>query len=142
MMMKLLNCDCSGAWHAFAPFFLRIATGAIFVAHGWQKFVGGVPGVAGFLGSLGFPMPEVFAVILITAELGGGILLILGAFTHWVAKILAVVALVALVVVHLPNGFTGPGGYEFILLILAAAVSLMITGAGKWSVDARLRKKN
>lgn len=140
--MKLLNCNCGEKMHAFAPFFLRIVVGAIFVAHGWQKFVGGVPGVATFLGGLGFPAPEVFAILLIAAELGGGILLILGAFTHWVSKILAVVALVALVTVHLKNGFTGPGGYEFILLILAAAVSLMITGAGRWSLDHSMRKKS
>ena len=70
----------------------------------------------------------------------GGIFLILGAYTHWTAKILAFVALVALVTVHLKNGFMGPGGYEFILLILAASVSLMITGAGKYSLDRKVLK--
>lgn len=142
-MKHLIHCACTEKLAPFAPLFLRVATGAIFVAHGWQKYVGGVPGVAGFLGQLGFPAPEVFAVLLIAAELGGGMLLILGAFTHWVAKILALVALVALVLVHLPNGFTGPGGYEFILLILAASVSLAITGPGRWSADHLwLRKKS
>lgn len=140
-MMKLLNCTCAEKWHPFAPLFLRVAAGSVFAVHGWQKFVGGVPGVASFLGGLGFPAPEVFAVLLIAAELGGGILLILGAYTHWVAKVLAFVALVALVTVHLKNGFAGPGGYEFILLLLAACVSLMITGAGKWSVDHKVLKK-
>ncbi len=135
--MKFLTCKCGEKWQAFAPLFLRVILGAIFVAHGWQKFVGGVPGVAGFLGSLGFPAPEVFAVLLIAAELGGGILLILGAWTHWVAKILAFVALVAFLAVHLKQGW---GGSEFILLILAASVSLMITGAGKWSLDHKMKK--
>lgn len=139
-MKNLLLCDCSGKWGALAPFLLRVVTGAIFAVHGWMKFQGGIPGTAGFLSSLGFPAPEVFAVILIAAELGGGILLILGAFTHWVSKVLAFVALVALVTVHLKNGFlVGNGGYEFILLILVACVSLMITGAGAWSVDRKLR---
>jgi putative oxidoreductase len=134
-MKKFLMCACTGKWGAFAPFFLRVVLGAIFVAHGWDKLETGVPGIASFLGSLGFPAPEFFAVILIAAELGGGILLILGAFTHWVAKILAFVALVALVTVHLKNGFIAPGGYEYILLILAASISLMVTGAGRWSLD-------
>jgi putative oxidoreductase len=141
-MNKLLNCMCAEKWGPFAPFFLRIVTGAIFLVHGWQKVENGIPGVAGFLSGLGFPAPEVFAVLLIVAEVGGGILLILGAWTHWVAKILAFVALVALVTVHLPNGFTGQGGYEFILLIFAASVSLMITGAGKWSADHKWLKKH
>lgn len=141
-MKNLLNCACGEKWQGVAPAFLRIVTGAIFLAHGWQKMESGIPGVAGFLGGLGFPAPEFFAVVLIIAEVGGGILLILGAWTHWVAKILAFVALVALVTVHLKNGFTGPGGYEFILLILAASVSLMITGAGKWSADHKWLKKH
>ena len=140
-MKNILNCACADKWGGYAPFILRVATGLIFAAHGWQKLQMGVPGVSGFLAGLGFPLPDLFAVLLIAAELVGGILLILGAFTHWVAKILAVVALVALVTVHLGNGFfVSGGGYEFILLILAASVSVMITGPGKWALDMKLKK--
>jgi len=81
-------------------------------------------------------MPEVFAVLLIAAELVGGILLILGLLTRWAAKSLIIVSLVALVLVHLPNGFSlSTGGYEYILLLLAASVSLALSGPGKWSLD-------
>lgn len=140
-MHNLIDCQCASKWGGFAPLVLRVATGLIFALHGWQKLEMGVPGVTGFLGSLGFPMPAFFAVVLIAAELIGGILLILGAFTHWAAKILAIVAVVALVSVHLPNGFfIANGGYEFILLILAATVSVMITGPGKWALDSKLHK--
>lgn len=139
-MKNLMNCVCAEKWGAFAPFFLRVITGAIFVAHGWAKYTNpeGLSGTAGFLGVLGFPAPEVFAVLLIVAELGGGILLILGAWTHWIAKILAFVAVIAFLTVHLKQGW---GGSEFILLILASSVSLMITGAGKWSLDHKMKKK-
>lgn len=140
-MRNILNCVCGDKWHDAAPLVLRVATGAIFAMHGWQKLQSGVPGVSGFLGTLGFPAPELFAVLLIAAELGGGIMLILGLYTHWVAKILALVALVALVLVHLKNGFfMSAGGYEFILLIFAASFSLMITGPGKWSLDKKMKK--
>lgn len=126
----------------YAPLVLRLVTGVIFMLHGWQKLQGGIPATAGFVGSLGFPMPEVFAVLLIAAELGGGILLILGLLTRWAAKALVVVSLVALFMVHLPNGFfMATGGYEFILLLLAASVSLMFSGAGKWSLDRMLWKQ-
>lgn len=132
---------CTEKWGAAAPLILRVVVGAIFAMHGWQKLQGGVAGVSGFLGSLGFPMADAFAVILIAAELIGGILLILGLFTHWTAKVLAVVAVVALVTVHLGKGFfVNEGGYEFILLILAATVSILITGAGKYSLDAKMKK--
>jgi len=139
-MKNILNCSCGKKFADFAPLLLRVVTGAIFLAHGWEKFVGGLPGVEAFLAGLGFPMAGLFAVLLVAAEVIGGILLILGAFTHWTAKILAIVAVVALVSVHLPNGFTGPGGYEFILLILVSCVSLMITGPGKYSFDAKRKK--
>jgi putative oxidoreductase len=131
---------CAEKWGAVAPLVLRVVVGVIFAMHGYQKLtMMGVPGVSGFLTMLGFPMPDVFAVLLIAAELGGGILLILGLWTHWTAKILAFVALVALVTVHLSKGFFLPG-YEFILLILAASVSVMITGAGKYSLDHKMKK--
>lgn len=134
---------CSEKWQPFAPFFLRIATGAIFLGHGLMKWqVMGLAGTTGMLTGLGFPLPELFAVLLIAAEVLGGLALILGVYTHWTAKILAFVSLVALVTVHLKNGFMGQGGYEFILLILAASVSLMITGAGKWSLDHKWLKKH
>jgi putative oxidoreductase len=133
---------CAEKWGAVAPLVLRVVVGAIFAMHGYQKLtMMGVPGVSGFLTMLGFPMPDVFAVLLIAAELGGGILLILGLFTHWTAKVLAFVALVALATVHLSKGFFLPG-YEFILLILAASVSVMITGAGKYSLDHKMMKKH
>ncbi len=137
-MMKLLNCKCGEKMHALAPFFLRVVAGAIFVAHGWSKYVRGIEGTTGMLAGIGFPAPEVFAVILIAAEIGGGILLILGAYTHWAAKLTAFVALVAFLTVHMAKGW---GNSEFVLLLLAASVSLMITGPGRWSVDHILRKK-
>ncbi|HYE23433.1 MAG TPA: DoxX family protein [Candidatus Paceibacterota bacterium] len=140
-MKQILNCACSKKFADLAPLLLRVVVGAIFLVHGWEKFVGGVPGIEAFLAGMNFPVPGLLAVLLIAAEIGGGILLILGAFTHWVAKVLAFVALVALVAVHLPNGFTGPGGYEFILLILVSCISIVITGPGKISVDARMKRK-
>ncbi|MBP6869137.1 MAG: DoxX family protein [Candidatus Pacebacteria bacterium] len=141
-MKNLLKCVCGERMQDVAPFALRLATGAIFIAHGYMKWVGGVDATAGFLSMLGFPMPAVFAVLLIVAELGGGILLLFGAFTHWVAKILVFVSAVALLTVHAGNGFfVSQQGFEFILLILTACLSLMITGAGRWSVDWALKHR-
>jgi len=139
-MRNILNCKCGEKMRDLAPFLLRVVVGLIFIMHGYQKLTMGVEGVTGFLGGLGFPMPALFAVLLIAAELGGGILLVLGVLTHWVAKILALVALVALVTVHLQNGFFLPGGYEFILLILVASISLVLTGPGRYALDKKMRK--
>lgn len=141
-MKKLLNCNCFSKFGAVSPLVLRVVVGLIFFMHGWQKLsVMGVGGVEGMLNALGFPAAGLFAPLLIAAELLGGALLILGAFTHWAAKVLTVVAAVAFLAVHLKNGFFATtGGYEFILLILAATVSILITGPGKYSVDAKRHK--
>jgi putative oxidoreductase len=136
---------CAEKWQDTAPLVLRVALGLIFTMHGWQKFYGGVEGISGFIGSLGIPLPYFFAIVLIAVELIGGIMMILGVFTHWVSKSFVVVALVALFLVHIQNGFFidlkgGTYGFEYILLILAASVSLMITGPGKWSLDNKMKR--
>lgn len=140
--MTMLDCNCGGKWATVGPFFLRVVTGLIFFMHGWQKWEGGLAQTGGFLDMLGFPAPMVFAVILITLELVGGAALILGLLTHWVAKALALVALVALFTVHATKGFfMATGGYEFILLILASCVTLIFLGSGRWSLDALVFKR-
>lgn len=136
-------CNCTKGMQDLAPFILRLATGAVFAMHGYQKLTTmGVPGVSGFLGGLGFPAADLFAVILIAVELVGGLMLIFGAFTHWVSKLMVIISVVALLLVHIGNGFfVSDGGYEFILLLLAASISLMITGGGRWSLDKTLLKR-
>jgi len=112
----------------------------VFLVHGLQKLlVMGFGGVAGFLGSLGVPAPGLFAVIVTLVELLGGLALILGLFTRVAAILLAVDMLVAILTVHLPNGFfTNNGGYEFPLVLLAACVALAVAGAGEAALDRLL----
>lgn len=143
-MHKLATCSCASAWGDVAPLVLRVAVGVVFAVHGADKlFNMGISGTAGFLGSLGFPVPEVFAVLLIAAELVGGIALIVGLCTHWAAKVNLVVAIVAFATVHMANGFSiQDGGYEYIMVLAAALFSLMVTGAGKYSLDAKLFSKH
>lgn len=124
-----------------APLLLRVATGLVFAMHGWMKIQTGLPWVTSMLEGIGFPAAAFFAVLLVAAEFGGGILLILGAFTHWAAKVLAFVALVAFLTVHMSQGFFLPMGYEFIIMLFAASVSLMVTGPGRWSVDSLMRRR-
>ena len=126
----------------WAILILRIAVGVVFAAHGGQKlFMMGFDGVAGFFGMLGIPLPMVAAIGVTLVELVGGIALILGLGTRYVAGLLTLDMLVALVLVHLPNGiFVSEGGYELVLVLAAAALFFALSGPGAWSVDRRLSR--
>src|SRR4051794_24348472 len=119
---------------------LRIVVGGAFFMHGLQKlFQMGIPGVTGFFASLGIPAPEVAAVVVSLVETFGGLALILGLFTRLAGVLLAADMLVALLVVHRPNGFfAGDGGVELVLVLGAAVLALAITGPGALALDSLL----
>jgi putative oxidoreductase len=121
---------------------LRVVVGIVFLAHGWQKlFEIGVHGVAGFFGSAGIPLPSVSAVIVTVVEFLGGIALIIGLFTRWAAALNGFDMIVAILLVHLKNGFLKPGGYEHPLTLLAACIALVWLGPGEASLDGALAKR-
>ncbi|HLS85881.1 MAG TPA: DoxX family protein [Burkholderiales bacterium] len=84
---------------AALPLVGRILMAALFIIAGAGKLMG-FAGTAGYLGKLGFPMPEVMTVITILIELGGGILLLLGWQTRWVAWLLAIFVVIATLAAH------------------------------------------
>ncbi len=110
---------------------LRIVVGAVFAAHGAQKwFAMGLPNVAGFFGHLGIPAPMLTAALITARELLGGIALILGWPARIAATLLALDMFGAIVTVHLPNGFFLPNGMEFALTLLGANAALVVGGPG------------
>jgi putative oxidoreductase len=116
---------------------LRIVTGFLFAAHGWQKFYEfTIPGTQAAFTQMGVPAAQVAAPVVATLELVGGIALILGVLTRVFAVLLAVDMLGALFLVHASAGvFAATGGYELVLLLAAAALAVALVGAGKVSVD-------
>ena len=121
---------------------LRVVVGIVFVIHGGQKlFVFGIHGVGGMLGTLGIPLPMVAAVVVSMVEFFGGLALLSGFLVRWAAPLIAIDMLVAILVVHLKNGFFNPQGFEYPLTLLAACITLMFAGAGAASVDGALTKR-
>lgn len=118
---------------------LRVALGLVFLMHGGQKlFVYGHAGVTAAMAQIGLPFPAVNAVLITATEFGGGLALLLGLLTRPAAALIAFSMAVAIASVHLKSGFFAPAGFEYPLTLLLASVMLILTGAGGYSLDARL----
>ena len=131
----------------FATLALRIPMGIIFMAHGAQKLFAwfggyGLEGTGQWLASIGLTPGYLLALMTGGAEFFGGIALLIGLFVRPSALVLAFTMLMAIFTVHFSNGlFLTNNGYEFALALLAASVSLLMSGAGKLSVDEILAKR-
>ena len=135
--MCLNKLDRYSMW---APLFLRLALGAVFIIHGADKLFGGMAGTAQFFTGLGIPMPLVSAWVVAIVEFFGGIALVLGLFTRYASLLLTVDMLVALFLVHFSKDFKiNAGGYEFVLVLLAGCLALTLRGSGKLAVDEHLK---
>lgn len=147
-MHKLLQCACGENLKDHANLALRIVTGLIFFFHGYDKvFIKGVENVIPFFSNSGIPMANIATYLVSYGELLGGLALIIGFMTHWVAKLNILIMLGAIGFVHWGAeggwfwGFGAQGGYEYQLLILVVSFYFLVNGAGKWSVDAKLKNK-
>lgn len=123
---------------------LRLALGVIFIAHGAQKVFGafGGSGLGRFVSMpapLGLRPAWLWMGAAAFAELIGGALVLLGLFTRFGALLIAAVMAVAVAGVHWPAFFVQERGFEFPLALLAGALTLLMAGGGRWSVDSRLR---
>lgn len=119
----------------------RIGVGVVFMAHGWQKFAeAGIDGTTAGFAKMGIPLPALSAWFAATVELAGGAALIAGVALPIVGALLAANMVGALVFVHLDNGLTGQGGFEFVLVLAVASVALGLNG-GAYALDRVLFKK-
>jgi putative oxidoreductase len=151
-MFKVRN---NASWGRWVPLPLRLIIGFGFMAHGWAKFSRGPSGFAKLLAQIGAPFPEATAWLSTFTEILGGLAIFVGAFVQIVSVPLIVMMLVAMFTVHLKYGFSsintiglteegprfGPPGYELNLLYIAGLVSLILGGAGAFSVDSLLSRK-
>jgi putative oxidoreductase len=121
---------------------LRVVLGVTFILHGGQKlFVYGFDGVTGAFGQMGIPAPGFFGPFVALVEFFGGIAITLGLLTRLAALGVGSTMVVAILTVHLKQGFFNPGGVEFPLSLLGSAIALLIAGAGAYSVDAVIAKR-
>ena len=120
---------------------LRLVLGAVFLAHGAQKAFGafggpGFEGATGFVGSLGFRPAPFWAALAVGGELAAGFLFLLGLLTPLAGLLVLATMAVAIAKVHGPKGFfVQNGGYEYNLVLIAAALAVAAIGPGRFSLD-------
>jgi putative oxidoreductase len=111
---------------------LRLALGAIMIAHGYHKVWGGFHHHMDVVGSLG--LPRWMAYLSTGTEFFGGIAIVLGLFTRFFALAFVIEMGVAIWKVHFKNGLTGNGGFEFPLALAVMAFTLVCFDGGPWGM--------
>lgn len=131
---------------------LRLTLGFVMFPHGAQKLLGWYGGF-GFSGTMGFftetmHLPWIVAFLIVIGESFGSLGLLAGFLTRFTAASFTLIMFGAITMVHLPHGFfmnwfgkQAGEGFEYHLLVIGISVALMITGAGKWSVDNLIAEK-
>jgi putative oxidoreductase len=132
--------------NSWSSLVLRVMLGTVMFPHGAQKVFGWFGGY-GFAGTMSFftdkmHIPVFFAFLAIMAEFLGSLGLIIGLLTRVAAFGILCNMIVAIWMVHWPNGFfmnwfgaQKGEGFEYHLLAIAICLALLISGGGKWSVD-------
>jgi uncharacterized membrane protein YphA (DoxX/SURF4 family) len=120
--------SCCSGWCKCGPWamtLLRVVLAGVFLQAGIGKLMTG-PAIFGMTWA-GYALGAVEAV--------AGVLLLLGLWTFWSSKVVAVIMLGALVLVH--RGAFGTTAFSYPLVLMLAALVLAHYGPGKWAIDNR-----
>ena len=127
----------------YAALLLRISLALMFFAHAYLKIMVFTPaGAAKYFQSLG--VPGFVAYLTMTAEVGGGLLLLLGIETRWIALLLVPLMAGTIVLVHGKNGwlFTNKdGGWEYPAFWIVGLIVLAMLGDGAFALGPKLGLK-
>ncbi len=126
---------------------LRVGLGALLIAHGLQKAFGwwGGQGLGGFQDSLaehGYQYANILTYAATGAQIGAGVLLVLGLFTPLAAAVALAYLINALLaaVTAAPGGgylsFFLPDGHEYQITLVVVAAAIILTGPGRYGFDA------
>jgi putative oxidoreductase len=129
----------------------RLFLGAVFLPHGLQKTIGAFGGY-GFSGTMefmtGMGMPWIVALLVVAGESLGALGLITGFLTRLSAFGILAIMSGAIVMVHAEHGFfmnwfgsKNGEGVEYHILAMGMALTLLVGGAGRWSVDGFLARR-
>ena len=134
----------TNAAHDTAALIGRLLLAWLFVPAGWGK-IAGFSGTAAYIASKGIPFPELCAAIAVGAELGLGLLLVIGWQTRWAALGLAIFVAVITPLFH--NWWAMPEAQQMMQKqafgknfgIVGGLLAFAAFGAGRFSIDGRRR---
>ncbi len=138
---------------SFAPLAVRMTLGIVILPHGEQKLFGWFGGY-GFSGTMGFftdtmGLPWLVGFVVILLESIGALALLAGVATRIVAVFYLLLAIGIVFSSHIQYGFfmnwygSQQGeGFEYFLLWIGMAMSLIVTGGGKFSIDKAILLEN
>lgn len=122
----------------------RAALGSLFLVSGLLK-MGRFSGVAAYMASKGLPLADMLLIATIALEVGGGLALIVGWRTRWVAWALAAFTGLAAVIFHAAWAADAQSFQNQLnhllknVAIIGGLLYVAATGAGAWSLDQRRR---
>ena len=127
----------------YGALLLRVSMGLLFILHGvyLKAMVFGMAGVGKYFVSLG--LPDWFAWVVMLYETIGGLALILGIYSRWVAVFLGVHLLFAAYLGHAANGWpfsAKGGGYEYPVFWAIACFTLALLGSGAHALKSDARR--
>lgn len=136
----------------YSSLVLRLMLGFVLFPHGAQKMLGWFGGY-GFSGTLNFftgtaGLPWIIGLLVILIEFFGAIFLITGVAVRLTALLVIADMIGIIFKAHLQHGFfinwfgnQSGEGYEYHLLVIGMAAALLISGAGKLSVDGVISRR-
>lgn len=126
--------ECCTKLQPYAPVFLRLALGVVFIYHGYGKVFGEGAAMGSAWNSGG--MPPVVQVLVAWGELLCGAGALLGLLTPLASLGIVIIMAGAIVLVHGKNGFGLMNhGFEYNFVLILAALALLATGPGPWALD-------
>jgi uncharacterized membrane protein YphA (DoxX/SURF4 family) len=137
-MDKILN---NPIWNTHALLLARVILGGYFVYAGVQKLMG-TEGIAGYIASVGLPMPMLLAWIAIVIEIGCGACIVLGIYFKQAALVLAAFIVIITFIFHSPSSWAPDNMQEISFFknfsIVAGLLFMAAHGAGNtWKLNLK-----
>lgn len=135
-MRKLFSTGYTNGAVSFSMLVLRVVSGGLILLHGWPKLINFTAKMNTFPDPLGVGH-KISLGMVVFAEVFCAVLLIMGLLTRLAAVPLVICMSVVIFMIH---GKDTVSEKELPILFLAAFVTLLFTGPGKFSLDGALGK--